>query len=62
MTSYKREIVYEALNDIPDMVFCAYMYALSGINRAFALTVMDDPSPNQKLEEAIKPFLERIGQ
>lgn len=56
-----RQPVYDALDKLPDMVFCAYLCALSGINKAMALTVLDDPTPAADLEAAMKPHIEKLG-
>ncbi len=57
----ERQAVYDALDEQNDAVFCALLYALSGVNRVLALTVIDDPTPNATLDEAIKPFMEKLG-
>jgi hypothetical protein len=56
-----RQPVYDALDALPDVVFCAVLLAMSGVNKALALTVMDDPTPNATLDAATKPFVEKLG-
>ena len=56
-----RQPVYDALDKLPDILFAAMMYAISGVDRVFALTVMDDPTPCIELDKAIKPFMDKLG-
>lgn len=56
----ERQPVYDALDALPDAMFAALLYAMSGVNRVLALTVIDDPTPNGRLEEAMKPFMDKL--
>lgn len=55
-----RHVVYDALDALPDPVFAALLYAMSGVNRVLALTVIDDPTPNAHLDETMRPFLAQL--
>ncbi len=55
-----RQPVYDALDDLPAPIFAALCYAMSGVNRVLALTVLDDPTPSERLDAALKPFLEQL--
>jgi hypothetical protein len=57
----ERQAVYNALDNLPDAVFAALLYAMSGTNKVLALTVIDDPTPNAALEAASKPWMEKLG-
>jgi hypothetical protein len=55
-----RQGVYDALDGLPEAVFAALLYAMSGVNKVLALTVMDNPAPNATLDRAIRPFLAKL--
>lgn len=57
----ERQPVYDALDNLPPATFAALLYALSGVNRVLALTVTDDPTPNDTLDKAIQPFMQTLG-
>ncbi len=57
----EREPVYEALDALPRTMFAALVVALSGLNRVLGATVMGDGSASAALEEAIKPWREKLG-
>lgn len=56
-----RQKVYDALDEFPEMIFAALVSSLQGLNIVLALTVLDNPSPCEKLAEAIQPYVDRIG-
>jgi hypothetical protein len=56
-----RQPIYEALDNLPDVVFASLLYAMSGVNMVLALTCIDDPTPNKKLDDLIKPFMKKLG-
>ena len=55
-----RQVVYDAMDDLPNGVFAALLYALSGVNHVLALTVMDDPTPNGQWQTVIEPWLRKL--
>jgi len=57
----ERQPVYDALDALPAPVFAALLMAASGANRAFALTVMDDPTPCVTFDKAIEPFTNQLA-
>lgn len=62
MKDPERQKVYDALDELPELVFAAYAATLQGINIVVAMTVLDDPTPCAKLAEAIKPYIDKIGE
>lgn len=61
MNNSERQPVYDAMNGLPEMLFAALLYAISSVNKVFALTLMDDPTPCKKLDDAIQPFIKKLG-
>lgn len=57
----ERQSVYDALDKVDDIVFCALCFAMFGVLRVLGLTVVDDPSPLVEVEQAIKPHMDRLG-
>ena len=56
----ERQPVYEALDKLPDMIFAAICYGISGLVMVLALTVVDDPTELSKLMEVMQPFMKKI--
>ena len=56
-----RKAVYEALDALPDAVFAALLLATQGVNKVLALTCIDNPVPNATYDEAIKPWIAKLG-
>jgi hypothetical protein len=55
-----RADVYQALDALPDGVFAAMLYAMSGANKVLALTCIDDPTPNAALDAASRPWMDKL--
>jgi hypothetical protein len=60
MTHPERQPVYDALDAMPPPIFAALLMAMSGVNRVMAVGFVDDPTPNDALAAAIKPFLDQL--
>lgn len=56
-----RKAVYETLDVLPDAVFAALLLATQGVNKVLCLTCIDDPTPNAAYDEAIKPWIAKLG-
>lgn len=56
----ERQPVYDVMDKLPDVVFSALCYAMSGIVRVLALTVIDDPTDLMELNEEMETFMSKL--
>jgi hypothetical protein len=56
-----RKAALDALNGVQDAVWYCILSSAKAINRVMADTVMDDPTPNGVLDDAIVAELARFG-
>lgn len=56
-----RKPVYDALDALPDAVFAALLMAMTGVNNVMALTIIDNPAPNKALDDAMAPWVKKLG-
>jgi len=56
-----RQVALDALSGVQDAVWYCILSAAKAINRVMANTVMDDPTPNAVLDQAIVAELARFG-
>lgn len=57
----ERKAALEALGGVQDAVWYCILSSAKAINRVMAETVMDDPTPNGVLDQAIVAELSRFG-
>jgi hypothetical protein len=57
----ERKAALDALDGVQDAVWFCILSSAKAINRVMAFTVMDDPTPNGVLDEAIVAELARFG-
>lgn len=56
-----RKAALDAFNGVQDAVWYCILSSAKAINRVMANTVMDDPTPNVVLDQAITSELARFG-
>lgn len=56
-----RQPVYDAIEGLSDAFYLFLLSVMRPVNRFIANTIADDPTPAQKLEDAIKAEYIRFG-
>ena len=57
----ERQVVFDALDKMPDVQFAGYMKGLAFANAMLALAVLDDPSSCVAFAKLIAPFVAVFG-
>jgi len=60
--SAERAATLRALDDVNDATWLCLLRAMQGVNLVLAETVIDDPSPNMRLDALIDAELARLTQ
>lgn len=53
----QRQEIFDVLDELPDAIWQAYLYAIRGVNLVMGNFVLDDPTPCEAIEQGIRRAL-----